>query len=84
MHSGQAKRTSEDLGVVVAQSQGAHCHDLRDGAEPEDLGISESLKIPEALRRMPACTTIGRLETSRHHHPPCHEDARNKEQQSHD
>ena len=65
MHSGQARRTSEDLGVVVAQSQGAHCHDLRDGAEPEDLWVPESLEIPEALRRVPACTSIGSLQTSR-------------------
>ena len=61
VHSGYQTRTSEDFGVVVTQSQGAHCHDLWDGTEPEDLWISEFLEIPEALRRMPTCTTKGRI-----------------------
>ena len=81
--SGQAGRTSENLGVVVAQGKGAHCHDLRDGTEPEDLGISESLEIPEALGRVPTRTISAcRLQTFRHH-PHCHTDDRNQQQELH-
>ena len=45
--------TSEDFWVVVAEGQCANCHDLRDSAEPEVLGVPDLLHVPEALWRMP-------------------------------
>ncbi len=46
--------TSEDFWVVVAEGQCANCHDLRDSAEPEVLGIPDLLHVSQALWRMPA------------------------------
>ncbi len=48
--------TSKDFWVVVAEGQCANCHDLRDSAEPEVLGIPDLLHVPEALWRMPVGT----------------------------
>ena len=77
IHSGQPGRTGKNLGVVVAQGKGGHCHDLRDGTEPEDLGISEFVKVPEALRCMPTRTTKGKLQTL-----TCHKGNRVKDHRS--
>ncbi len=54
--SGCRSCTSKDFWVVVAEGQCADCHDLRDSAESEVLGVPDLLHVPQALWCMPVGT----------------------------